>query len=67
MSSTPPDIAHLVALIEAAKAEADRLGAPAAGVSRQLGQASAQARSAQTGGGSNEGVRSEDLTTDNDR
>ncbi|MBV9078254.1 MAG: hypothetical protein JO048_12310 [Methylobacteriaceae bacterium] len=62
------DLAHLVALIEAAKSAADRLG-PAAGASADhLGRALDAARSAAgREGRPDEGIRPESLTTDNDR
>ena len=65
---THQNVAHLIALVEAAKQEADRLGSGAAGPAGHLEQALSAAQ-ALSGSGTrpDEGVRVEDLTTENDK
>lgn len=61
------DLVHLVSLIEAAKAQAVKLGA-AGSVVDHLDQALSVAQALDAEGGrANEGLRPEDLTTDNDK
>ncbi|MBM0204827.1 hypothetical protein JNW90_18425 [Micromonospora sp. STR1s_5] len=67
MTVSHPDLAHLEALIEAAKAHAVRLGPEVRGICSQLDQASAFVRELQSNGGkADEGLRPQDLTTQND-
>ena len=67
MSALPSSLSHLVALIGAAQAHAETLGPEAGEARRLLGEALAAARSADgRGGRPDEGLRPEDLTTDND-
>ena len=68
MSAEPHDVAHLVALIEATKAEAARLGPGLGGVPGHLEQALIEARGLLARHcRADEGLRPEDLTTGNDR
>lgn len=68
MQTSPHDLAHLSALIEAALAEAKRLGTDAANVAAMLGDALTQARNiAGRGGHPDEGLAPAQLTTENDR
>jgi hypothetical protein len=67
MTVSQHDLAHLAALIDAAKAHASRLGPEVRGASSQLDQASAFVRELQSNGGkADEGLRPQDLTTQND-
>ena len=68
MSASEHDLQHLVALIEAARAQAGRAGAVAAQVAASLDQAARSTRALLAGGGQpEEGLRPEDLTTENDK
>jgi hypothetical protein len=62
-----PDPHHLVALVEAALAEARRSGQTASAVATSLEQALLAARGLAAPGAPDEGVRPENLTTDNDK
>ena len=67
--STPAhhDLVHLVALIEAAKAHATRLGSGAGVILDELEQALLAARALESHAGkADEGLRPQELTTDND-
>ncbi len=67
MSAPPHDLAHLLASIEAARAHAERLGPLARRVAALLEEAALTARSLQAHGGRpDEGLRPEQLTTEND-
>ena len=67
MPASEHDLAHLVALIESAKAHADATGPEAQGIGRLLDEALLATRNLQARGGvADEGIRSEDLTTEND-
>ncbi len=62
------DVAHLASLIEAAKSQAEKVGPPAGAVASRLAEALVAARSLEAQGGrADEGLRPEDLTTDNDK
>jgi hypothetical protein len=68
MPAAPHDIAHLSALIEAARTEAKRLGPEAANVASLLADALTQARNIEGHGGHpDEGLSPSQLTTENDR
>jgi hypothetical protein len=68
MNISAHDIAHLTALIEAAQAEAERLRPDTANIVQLLGEALLQARNiAGHGGRPDEGLRPDQLTTENDR
>ena len=63
-----PDFTHLLSLLEAASAEAERLGPAAADIARRLETATSAARSVMgQAGARDEGLRPEDLTTGNDK
>jgi hypothetical protein len=68
MQASSHDIAHLSALIEAALAEAKRLGSSAANVADTLTEALREARKvAAHGSHPDEGIAPAQLTTENDR
>lgn len=68
MPSSPDDAARLAALIEAARAEAERLGDDAAGVLAGLDTALAAAHARPGAGGKpDQGLRPDELTTANDQ
>ena len=68
MAASPSDLQNLISLIEAAKAGADRLGPDAGTTSGLLDQALIAARAIKAHGGTpDEGLRPEELTTDNDK
>ena len=68
MPRSEPDIVHLVALIQAAKLEAERLGARAGGTAARLDAALVEARAILGNGGRpDQGLRPENLTTANDQ
>ena len=67
MSATAIDPSHLVALIGAAKAHADTLGTGTEEIGRLLDEAMTGARAlAARDGRADEGLRLDQLTTDND-
>ena len=67
MNISAHDIAHLSALIETAKTESERLKPDTANISELLGEALLQARSiARHGGRPDEGLRPDQLTSEND-
>jgi hypothetical protein len=67
MTSSQHDLSHLIALVEAAKAHAARLGPEVGPVSRLLDEAIVRVRELQANGGkADEGLRPQDLTTEND-
>lgn len=62
------DVTHLASLIEAARSQAQKLGPAAGAVASCLDEALTAARSLEAKGGrADEGLRPEDLTTDNDK
>ena len=66
MTVSTHDLTHLAALIEAAKAHSVRLGPEVRGVCSLLDEALTVVRALQSNGGNaNEGLRPEDLTTEN--
>lgn len=68
MATADHDLSHLLALVEAARAEAGRLGAAAGSVPETLARAADEVRARLAEGGRpDEGIRPEDLTTDNDK
>ena len=68
MADAQHDLAHLLSLIEAANAQAAKLGDSGRSVSGLLDRALLGARALDTRSGSaKEGLRPEDLTTDNDK
>lgn len=72
MSPPSTDMSHLAALIDAARAEADRLGPAARDADAHLAAAARVIRpepgqSPKEGGRPDEGIRLGDLTTDNDK
>ena len=68
MTISQHDLAHLTSLIDAAKAHAARLGPEVRAVSGLLDEALAFVREMQAHGGrADEGLRPDDLTTDNDK
>ena len=61
------DLTHLVALIEAARSHAQRLGPEVAAACRSLDEALTTVRDLQGNGGrADEGLRPQELTTEND-
>ncbi len=68
MPNTAPDLAHLVALMEAARAEAERLGPAAETFATRLAALAQEAGSLTGRGGKpDQGTRLGDLTTANDQ
>jgi hypothetical protein len=67
MSASQHDLTHLAALVEAANAHAVRLGPEVGPVCRLLDEALATLREVQANGGrADEGLRPQDLSSDND-
>ena len=67
MSTAHHDLAHLLALIEAARSHAARIGPEVGSVSRLLDEAVVAVLALEGHGGRpDEGLRPQDLTTDND-
>ena len=67
MTVSQHDLAHLAALIEAAKAHAARLGPEVRAVCSHLEESLTLVRELQSNGGkADEGLRPQDLTTEND-
>ena len=68
MTISPTDLAHLISLIEAAKAEAVQLGAAGRTVTDKLDEALGSTRAILAQGGQpNEGIAPDELTTANDK
>ena len=68
MPASHSDLTHLISLVEAAKAQADRLGHDAGTTAGLLEQALVAARAISAHGGTpDEGLRLDELTTDNDK
>lgn len=67
MTVSSHDLAHLTALIEAAKAHAGRLGPEMRAVCSLLDESLTRVRDLKSNGGkADEGLRPQDLTTEND-
>lgn len=67
MSASQHDLDHLAALVDQAKAHAERLGPDVGPVARLLGEALVSLREVQENGGrADEGTRPQDLSSDND-
>lgn len=67
MTSSPHHLAHLASLIEAAKVQAESDGPELGRVARLLGEALAAVRGLRANGGrADEGLRPEELNTEND-
>ena len=67
MTASQHDLDHLAALVDAAKSHAERLGPDVGPVSRLLEDARATLRDLKANGGrADEGMRPEDLSSEND-